>query len=191
MAPTQELINVKLLLIGISSVGKTSFLLCFSDKQWFPEDETSAAIDVDFRVNWGSGGARSTWCSHSGSGAASACLVHSPAPQQDSAGQEHFRTITASHYHGTQGVILVYDVSNRESFEALSRWLEELENYVPPEVITIVGNKPDNVCRHRGRVVRLAHEVPIRRGNDICQDGKLVLRRVDAVRVELATRRQL
>ena len=40
----------------------------------------------------------------------------------------------------------VYDVSNRESFEALPRWLEELENYVPPEVVKIVvGNKLDKV----------------------------------------------
>jgi hypothetical protein len=41
---------------------------------------------------------------------------------------------------------LVYDVSNRESFEALPRWLEELENHVPPEVVKIVvGNKLDKV----------------------------------------------
>jgi GTPase SAR1 family protein len=37
---------------------------------------------------------------------------------------------------------LVYDALNQESFEALARWLEELENYVPPEVVKIVvGNK--------------------------------------------------
>jgi GTPase SAR1 family protein len=42
--------------------------------------------------------------------------------------------------------IIVYDVSNRESFEALPRWLEELENYVPPEVVkVVVGNKLDKV----------------------------------------------
>lgn len=46
----QELINVKLLLIGNSSVGKSSLLLRFSDKQWLPEDEASATIGVDFRV---------------------------------------------------------------------------------------------------------------------------------------------
>ena len=42
--------------------------------------------------------------------------------------------------------VIVYDVSSRESFEALPRWLEELENYVPPEVVKIVvGNKLDKV----------------------------------------------
>jgi len=44
--------------------------------------------------------------------------------------------------------IIVYDVSSRESFEALPRWLEELENYVPPEVVKIVvGNKLDKVMQ--------------------------------------------
>jgi GTPase SAR1 family protein len=89
---------------------------------------------------------------------------------QDTAGQERFRTITASYYRGAQGVILgtrvfprpyaflpcltararaiVYDVSSRESFEALPRWLEELDNYVPPEVVKIVvGNKLDKVSK--------------------------------------------
>jgi len=128
MAPTpQELINVKLLLIGNSSVGKSSLLLRFSDKQWLPEDEASATIGVDFRVHKmevkGRKVKMSIW---------------------DTAGQERFRTITASYYRGAQGVILVYDVSNRESFEALPRWLGELEIYVSPEVVKIVvGNKLD------------------------------------------------
>ena len=45
-------VNVKLLLIGNSSVGKSSLLLRFSDEQWLPEDEASATIGVDFRVRW-------------------------------------------------------------------------------------------------------------------------------------------
>ncbi|KAI0262119.1 putative ras-related protein rab-18 [Gloeopeniophorella convolvens] len=133
MAPTpataqsQELLNVKLLLIGNSSVGKSSLLLRFSDKQWLPEDEASATIGVDFRVHKmevkGRRVKMSIW---------------------DTAGQERFRTITASYYRGAQGVVLVYDVSSRESFEALPRWLDELETYVPPEVVKIVvGNKLD------------------------------------------------
>ena len=44
-------VNVKLLLIGNSSVGKSSLLLRFSDEQFLPEDETSATIGVDFRVH--------------------------------------------------------------------------------------------------------------------------------------------
>ncbi|KAG6848882.1 hypothetical protein H0H93_013231 [Arthromyces matolae] len=62
----------------------------------------------------------------------------------DTAGQERFRTITSSYYRGAQGVILVYDVANRESFEALPRWYSELETYVSDSVVKIlVGNKVD------------------------------------------------
>ncbi|KAJ3810480.1 ras family-domain-containing protein [Lentinula aff. lateritia] len=127
MAPTgsQSTINVKLLLIGNSSVGKSSLLLRFSDEQWLPEDESSATIGVDFRVHKmdvnGKKVKLSIW---------------------DTAGQERFRTITSSYYRGAQGIILVYDVSSRESFDALPRWYSELETYVSDSVVKIlVGNK--------------------------------------------------
>ncbi|KAF8174544.1 ras-domain-containing protein [Pholiota molesta] len=131
MAPTttsaNQPINVKILLIGNSSVGKSSLLLRFSDEQWLPEDESSATIGVDFRVHKmdikGKKVKLSIW---------------------DTAGQERFRTITSSYYRGAQGIILVYDVANRESFEALPRWYSELETYVSSSVVKIlVGNKVD------------------------------------------------
>lgn len=50
--PAPPPVNVKLLLIGNSSVGKSSLLLRFSDEQWLPEDESSATIGVDFRVRF-------------------------------------------------------------------------------------------------------------------------------------------
>ncbi|KAF9449209.1 putative ras-related protein rab-18 [Macrolepiota fuliginosa MF-IS2] len=120
-------INVKLLLIGNASVGKSSLLLRFSDEQWLPEDESSATIGVDFRVHKmdvkGKRVKLSIW---------------------DTAGQERFRTITSSYYRGAQGIILVYDVSNRETFDALPRWYSELETYVSSSVVKIlVGNKLD------------------------------------------------
>ena len=65
---------------------------------------------------------------------------------QDTAGQERFRTITSAYYRGAQGIILVYDVANRESFDALPRWYAELETYVSKSVVKIiVGNKVDKV----------------------------------------------
>jgi len=125
--PATQPINVKLLLIGNSSVGKSSLLLRFSDEQWLPEDESSATIGVDFRVHKmevkGKRVKLSIW---------------------DTAGQERFRTITSSYYRGAQGIILVYDVSNRETFDALPRWYSELETYVSSSVVKIlVGNKLD------------------------------------------------
>jgi len=120
-------LNIKLLLIGNSSVGKSSLLLRFADETFLTEDESSATIGVDFRVSKMEVNGRrvklSIW---------------------DTAGQERFRTITSSYYRGAQGIILVYDVANRETFEALPRWFTELETYVTPSVVKIlVGNKVD------------------------------------------------
>ncbi|KIJ31441.1 hypothetical protein M422DRAFT_70853 [Sphaerobolus stellatus SS14] len=122
-----EVINCKLLLIGNSSVGKSSLLLRFTDEQWLPEDEASATIGVDFRV-----------CKMDVKGKKVKLSLW------DTAGQERFRTITSSYYRGAEGVILVYDVSNRESFDALPRWFSELETYVSSSVVKmVVGNKLD------------------------------------------------
>ncbi|KAI6145490.1 ras-domain-containing protein, partial [Pisolithus tinctorius] len=62
----------------------------------------------------------------------------------DTAGQERFRTITSSYYRGAQGIIVVYDVANRETYDALSKWFTEIDTYVSslvPKII--VGNKLD------------------------------------------------
>lgn len=64
----------------------------------------------------------------------------------DTAGQERFRTLTSSYYRGAQGVILVYDVSSRESYENLKKtWIKELQTYANLDklVLMVVGNKID------------------------------------------------
>ena len=65
----------------------------------------------------------------------------------DTAGQERFHTVTSSYYHNADGVIIVYDVTNRQSFDAVERWNDELEKYVTPDVCKLlVGNKSD-LCK--------------------------------------------
>ena len=44
----------------------------------------------------------------------------------DTAGQERFRTITTSYVRGSEGILLVYDVTDRNSFESISSWMEEI-----------------------------------------------------------------
>ncbi|KAG2222588.1 hypothetical protein INT45_008707 [Circinella minor] len=120
--------TLKLLLIGNSGVGKSSLLLRFTDDTFLPPDEVSATIGVDFKVSMmdlhGETYKLTIW---------------------DTAGQERFRTLTSSYYRGAQGVILVYDVCNRETFDALKIWWNEVNTYCSSQDVVkmIVGNKVD------------------------------------------------
>ena len=62
----------------------------------------------------------------------------------DTAGQERFRNIISSYYRGAQGIMLVYDITDLESFQNLNSWLIEIEKNASKNVYKIlVGNKCD------------------------------------------------
>ncbi|XP_045600821.1 ras-related protein Rab-18-B [Procambarus clarkii] len=126
MADQDILTTLKILIIGESGVGKSSLLLRFTDDTFDPEQ--TATIGVDFKVKTISIDGNTTklaiW---------------------DTAGQERFRTLTPSYYRGAQGVILVYDVTQRNTFAKLEMWLNELDTYSTKTDIVkmLIGNKID------------------------------------------------
>jgi len=63
----------------------------------------------------------------------------------DTAGQERFRTLTSAYYRGAHGIILVYDVTSRESFQNIKDWLKEISIYSTNDDVVkmLVGNKID------------------------------------------------
>uniref|UniRef100_A0A669PI10 small monomeric GTPase n=1 Tax=Phasianus colchicus TaxID=9054 RepID=A0A669PI10_PHACC len=111
-----------------------SLLLRFTDDTFDPE--LAATIGVDFKVKT---------ISVDGNKAKLAIW--------DTAGQERFRTLTPSYYRGAQGVILVYDVTRRDTFVKLDNWLNELETYCTRNDIVkmLVGNKIDKENREVDR----------------------------------------
>ncbi|KAJ4966049.1 hypothetical protein NE237_017898 [Protea cynaroides] len=117
----------KLLIIGDSSVGKSCLLLRFADDSYV--DSYISTIGVDFKIR-------------------TAELDGKTIKLQiwDTAGQERFRTITSSYYRGAHGIIIVYDVTEMESFNNVKQWLNEIDRYANDSVCKLlVGNKCDLV----------------------------------------------
>ncbi|CAE7209183.1 YPT1 [Symbiodinium natans] len=115
----------RLLLIGDSGVGKSCLLLRFADDTY--SDNFVATIGVDFRIR----------TMHLDGKKAKAQIW-------DTAGQERFRTICASYYRGAHGVIVAFDLTDRESFHNVRHWLEEIEKYAQAGVNKmLVGTKCD------------------------------------------------
>lgn len=64
--------------------------------------------------------------------------------QWDTAGQDRFKTITSSYYRGADGIIIVYDITDKTSFDNVKTWLAEIQKYVDEKTVKfIVGNKND------------------------------------------------
>lgn len=123
----------KVLLIGDAGVGKSSILLQFTDDYF--NDNLQSTIGVDFKV-------KVMEAADSERG-----VKRVKVTIWDTAGQERFRTLTSSYYRGAHGVILVYDVSRRDTFDSLSMWLQEIEQFSSSGgkdiVKLLVGNKVD------------------------------------------------
>uniref|UniRef100_A0A8C2LIH4 small monomeric GTPase n=1 Tax=Cricetulus griseus TaxID=10029 RepID=A0A8C2LIH4_CRIGR len=104
----------KLLLIGDSGVGKSCLLLRFADDTYMESYISTIGLD-------GKTIELQIW---------------------DTADQERFRTITSSYYRGAHGIIVVYDVTDQESFNDVKQWLQDIDRYASENVRKLlVGNK--------------------------------------------------
>ena len=117
----------KILLLGNSDVGKSSLILRYVDQVW--SDTFVPTIGVDFKVK-------------------TLELQNKQIKMQiwDTAGQERFRNVISSYFRGAHGILLIYDVTNRDSFKNLESWLIEIEKNASENVLKIlIGNKNDLV----------------------------------------------
>ena len=115
----------KVLLIGNSDVGKSSLILRYVDQIW--NDVFVPTIGVDFKVK-------------------SLQIDNKRVKMQiwDTAGQERFRNVISSYFKGAHGILLIYDITARDSFKELENWLGEVERNATPQVLKIlIGNKCD------------------------------------------------
>ena len=115
----------KLIIVGDANVGKSCLLLRFLDNKYRSSHDMTIGVEFGMKIiNIDN----------------KMIKLHI----WDTAGQESFRSIIRCYYRNSAGVILVYDISNRKSFDNIIYWLNEIKNYTTDYIsIILVGNKSD------------------------------------------------
>ncbi|KAK4492445.1 hypothetical protein RD792_003253 [Penstemon davidsonii] len=115
----------KIVLIGDSGVGKSNILSRFTRNEFCLESKST--IGVEFATKTvkieGKTVKAQIW---------------------DTAGQERYRAITSAYYRGAVGAFLVYDITKKQTFDNVQRWLRELRNHADSNIVLMMtGNKSD------------------------------------------------
>ena len=121
----KETIQVKILTLGDSSVGKSSIILRYVNKKFVEAFQTTIGLDFKSKkIEY--------------KGKTFELRIY------DTAGQEKFRAVSRQYYKNAEGIILVYDVTERATFLQIENWIRDLEqNKKKKAQIILVGNKID------------------------------------------------
>lgn len=132
----ENISSLKLLLLGSTGVGKSALLLRYANG-YFDETESKTTIGIDLKVK----------------------LVDIDNKTYkvvlwDTAGQERYKTLTPSLYKDTNGILLVYDINNKQSLNDIEYWMDECIENIDTEslskiVFFVVGNKRDKLMSER------------------------------------------
>ncbi len=124
--------HVKLLLLGDTGVGKTSFIHRFSDNDFQVNMLSTAGVDYTNKmvtIDGNKSAKLQVW---------------------DTAGQERFHVITHSYYRAAHGIILIYDVTNEDSFDNVNYWMINIQKHASTSTkVILVGNKVDMVSERK------------------------------------------
>jgi Ras-related protein Rab-2A len=136
----------KFIIVGDSNIGKSCLLLRFVDNKYRHNHELTIGVEFGIKI-------------------ITIDSVNIKLQIWDTAGQESFKSITRSYYKGTAGAILVYDVSQRNTFDHIINWLNDIKKYANQDIpIILVGNKIDLDNR----------EVSIDEGQKLADDNNLL-----------------
>eukprot|EP00252_Welwitschia_mirabilis_P027363 TRINITY_DN9373_c0_g2_i1.p1 TRINITY_DN9373_c0_g2~~TRINITY_DN9373_c0_g2_i1.p1 ORF type:complete len:230 (+),score=14.59 TRINITY_DN9373_c0_g2_i1:254-943(+) len=115
----------KVVVIGDSAVGKSQILARFARNEFSLDSKSTIGVEFQTRT---------------------VSIENKTIKAQiwDTAGQERYRAVTSAYYRGAVGALLVYDITKRQSFDHVARWLEELRAHADNNiVIMLIGNKCD------------------------------------------------
>jgi small GTP-binding protein len=117
--------SLKVVVVGDSGVGKTCLLIRFVRDIF--DEESQPTLGVEFLTK----------------------IVQTERHRiqlqlWDTAGQELFRSVTRGYYRGSAGALLLFDITNRESFDNMGRWLQDIRDVARADVVTVlIGSKSD------------------------------------------------
>ena len=123
---TKQAIEIKLLTLGDTSVGKSSFIIKFIDDKF--SYNYIATMGLDFKQK----------IIELDNGELVKLRIF------DTAGQERFKSISINFIKKADGILLLYDVTNRSSFESVNKWVESIREVGDEKIsIILIGNKCD------------------------------------------------
>ena len=118
-------VTVKVIVLGSSEVGKTCILNRYFNNEF--QENALSTIGIDFQTKFFKFDDQKVKVNYT-----------------DTAGQEKFRAISVNYLKGTNGVILVFDITNKESFDLLETWMNDLKENNKVDISKVlIGNKLD------------------------------------------------
>jgi small GTP-binding protein len=138
---------VKYILIGDSNVGKTSIMRQFCHRKFHEKEHTTVGLDYGERI-------------------INISDKNVLIQLWDTAGQERFRNLTPSYYRSAMGILLVYSVTDKSSFNSIEIWMKQIKQFAVENIpILVLSNKADvkekQVSEHQSRALSERHHVDL------------------------------
>ena len=134
MAEEEYEMMVKVIIIGESGVGKTNIMSKYLKNQFMEDSKATVGVEFGsklFNIN-GHNIKAQIW---------------------DTAGQEKYKAITGAYYKGSKGAFVVYDITKKDTFDSVDKWIHDLKSTGDPKMtIMIIGNKLD--LEHKREVLK-------------------------------------
>jgi len=124
--PNKQIYNLKMIVLGDIAVGKTSVINRFISNTFSDEHKTSISCEFQEKkldIDGETGANLQIW---------------------DTAGEERFMSVTKQYYIDSHGVMVIYDLTSKKTFEQMNKWIKNVKDTAPKDiVIMVVGNKSD------------------------------------------------